>query len=505
MTSQMAMSAEQVTAYEVEFLGALIHAASDNPQNPVKDEDQRRAWVAMECVEPQMFSERDLGKIYELVRDMFVEGKPIDPTSLSTAISTLEDDEGGEVAERYVASVLDAIFTSGQLEDRTEVVIREWRRRSFADLCSKAVQALRGSHGEDGGARLAGVMSMRLIELYAGSGRSKGSQYPSGEEVVEKLRSRALDPEETGVRFPWPKLEALCGPMIPGEVVGVTAYSNQGKSVFGANMFWALVRAGVPCIAFPTEMMFQWVERGVAAMAGVSQWRAEKRRWKGTEGEYELEKYLEELEQLKGKDNWRIVARADISPAEIVMAVRILRKKWPSRTVVFFVDHLHRLNYGGEKPDEKIGEATRMIRNLAQEDEGLIPVVMYQPKKPEGGKEPYGPIGGHRIRGHSEVWNELDIHLSPWRAVVETVVDQDDKTIMGTVKAKLNRAGLPLIKKPTQLMEGRKWDDEHFHTKIDKRRTGGVGPNVVLRFDALSGRIWEPVPEEEEQRMFGVD
>src|SRR5690606_41073352 len=46
-------------------------------------------------------------------------------------------------------------------------------------------------------------------------------------------------------------------------------------------------------------------------------------------------------------------------------------------------------------------------------------LLLFQPRKPEGGANTYRPIAGYQIRGDSAVWNELDVHLSPYRTWVK--------------------------------------------------------------------------------------
>jgi hypothetical protein len=130
-----------------------------------------------------------------------------------------------------------------------------------------------------------------------------------------------------------------------------------------------------------------------------------------------------------------------------------------------------------------------MLRNLAMQED-LIFVLVYQPRKPDVGKEPYGPISGDKIRGHSSVWNELNYHLSPFRVWVETMGNAS--TSWGTPKARVEPgAGRPKMAAPDPLAQDIKLDDEHFWIKIDKRRVGGEGPLVLLEMQPEWGRIYE--------------
>lgn len=478
---------EMLFRYEIEFVGGLLVAATATAgRDSEKEEKDAAAWQAIESVDPEMITDPTVREIYDALRGRFVEGIAIDPTQILEDIGGLRDPEKLEI----FGAVQEAGFWH-VLQGRGEILIREHRRREFKVLLHKADEALGDKHGRDGGMKLAQRLSMKLMELW-GSAQAGSARYHDAQSVVEELKRRATSEDRQGVAFPWPKLEKHAGPVIPGDdCLGISAYSNAGKSTVAANLFWLWVKRGIPCIAFPTEMALQWVERGVAALSDVSQWRAEKRRWGGDQGEAELLAYMEQLEEIeKWGDRFSVVARGNISPVEIVTAVRILRKRWPGQPVAFFVDHMHRLDYGSETADDKAGEATRMFRNLAMEDGNLIPVLLYQPRKPGQGGNRYSPIAGHEIRGHSEIWNELSIHLSPHRAFVETYVDQTNA--WGTRKTKVDPEGRPKVARPTKDDRlDRKLDDEHAYIKIDKRRVGGEGPTCVLGFKGPSGQVYE--------------
>jgi hypothetical protein len=115
--------------------------------------------------------------------------------------------------------------------------------------------------------------------------------------------------------------------------------------------------------------------------------------------------------------------------------------------------------------------------------------MLFQPRKPAAGTTQYGPIAGHQIRGHSSIWNELDVHISPFRMWVKTN-EQLGRTHWGTVACDYEQ-GKPMPKLAKPESDGAKLDDEHVYIKIDKRRVGGEGPTVMLHFDAPSGAVYE--------------
>ena len=486
----------EVAIFEGEFVGALL-ACLDAKDRTLGDRERKWVMDALDTVKPEALLDPSLRAMYEMVSQRFVTGEPVDDTTVLSEVGALTEVHPDAMVV-YAELVLPGM-TAALLPDRARIVVREWKRREFAGLVGKAADALDTGHREDGGRRLAQAMSMRLLELWAGDGGKGGAGYESPDQVVDKLAERAAQGLHgmQGVPLPWPKLNKVAGPLIPGDVVGISAYSNAGKSQLAACMFDLWVGRGQPVIAFPTEMSLQWLERAVASGAGVEQWRAEKRLWKGADEQYE--RYQKALEEMRAQKHfWQVVSRPNITPAEIVTATRVLRRQWPGQPVVVMVDHMHRLDYGGEDPNKVVGAATKLLHNVAMQDEaeglgGLIFVLLYQPRKPDQGKGHHGPIAGHQIRGDSQVWNELTIHLSPFRVWVETHL-QGFLTPWGTPKAKLAPGQeVPKLVQPKQGATDRKLDDERFWTKVDKRRTGGEGPTVVLEYDPRWGRIYEVV------------
>jgi replicative DNA helicase len=434
------------------------------------DRDRSYAWEAMAAVTPEMLESESMRVLYDNLRVRFSEGETTELTIV------LQD-----VAEHFdydtLFDVLEAASVPPTLNDYAKVVVKSAHEREFGKLCSTALDYLAGGKVKDGGKAAAEKMALRLMSIYTSGEGTHG--FKTRDQVVREARDRAAN-DAYGVTVPWSKLENECGPWIPGELIGVTAYSGGGKSTFAGNLFSGFIDAGVPCIPFSTEMGSQWMDRVVAARARVEQWRAEKQRWSGAHDQ--REKFIEAYEAMRNME-WLMVERMDISPAEMATAIRVLRKRWDGPVVVL-VDHMHRLRYDDEA-DKEAGKATLMLKNLTK-DLGIVTVALFQPRKPENGAL-YGPVAGHQIRGHSMIWNELDVHLAPFRAWVKTNTEHG-LTPWGTVCCDYEGDKVKFAKPDS---DGSKLDDEHVYIKVDKRRVGGEGPVVCLNYDKPSGRIYE--------------
>lgn len=452
---------------EATFLSQFWYAAEDGAAVAVK---------AQALIAPDMFADERLAVVYRIVSHRFALGEPI---GLREAWADLVEAGATDAA----AEVLDAPATYQSLMYHAERVVEGWQARKQIALLRLGLEEAEKSAAKPGRARkVAEALSMRLLETFASNSDQKRPQ--TRNELLDDQLDRMAREDDPGLTLPWPKMEAACGPWIPGEVVGITGYSGTGKSTFAANLAMGFARRGTPVIVFPMEMREEWVARSLCAESRVPQWIAEKGLWKKATPEQRAA-YAEKVEEMRSWP-WEVVNRARVSPMEILASVRTLRRNWPNKPVVVLVDHMHRLDYGKEEPDYAAGPATQILKNFAS-DEGVVMVLLYQPKKPEGDAALYAPIHASRIRGHSSVWNELNVHLSIFRSFVERA--PFGRTPWGDPAGATWEDGSPKITKP--FADGAQVDDEHVYLKPDKRRVGGEGPSFWLHIDKPSGQICE--------------
>lgn len=460
--------------HEWEFVGQFWIAAEKG--NPV-------AHKAHALVAPQMIEDKHLSMIYGVLTHRFAAGE-----LLSGADLWAEFNKAG--TQDTATTLLDATLGVVDILKRADKVLESYRARRQIDLLKLGVeQAERSLEDPARAKRVAERLSMALLDVFAGD--TGNSRPQTRDELIEDQLDRMTRAEDRGITLPWPRMDEACGPWMPGDLIGVTGYSGSGKSTVTANLAMGAARRGVPVIVFPTEMREQWVSRCAAAEARVPQWIAEKGLWsKATD--IQKASYRKALERMR-EWPWEVVNRSNVTPAELVSAVRTLRRKWKGERVLVVVDHMHRLDYGSEEADAEAGKATRMLKNFATDDpDGLTFVLLYQPKKPEGDHAIYQPIHANRIRGHSMIWNELDVHLSVFRSWVEKGVGFTEwQEPCGLVRPD----GRPAVAKP--YAEGAQLDTEHVYLKPDKRRVGGEGSTFYLNIHAPSGQIYEHYNERE--------
>lgn len=457
--------------HEIQFVGQYWHAA---------EHDDRVAWKAQALVDPTMFESDALASLYNLVNARHVAGKPLEyGPDFAADIS-----EAG--ATHAAAQVSDTWYHHHTLMHFAGCIVQAWRARRQVTLIQGGLSDAKRAAAEnpEDARRVAEKLSMRLLDAFAGDPSEERPQ--SRDELVDDQIDRIDREAETGVTLPWPKLQDACGPWMPGDVVGLTGFSGSGKSTVSANLAMQIARRGTPVIVFPTEMCEQWLTRAACALSRFPQHLAEKGLYRQATPQQRtfLRTALEEMREYP----WEMVNRPNVTPAEILAAIRVLRRQWKGRTVVVVIDHMHRLDYGAEEADKEAGKATRALKNFAKEDrDGLVFLCLYQPKKPEQDSAMYQPVYASRIRGHSSVWNELDVHLSVYRTWGER--SPYGRTEWGDDAVNLRGDGSPAIARP--FSEGAVLNTEHTFLKPDKRRVGGEGPPLWLNIHKPSGQVFE--------------
>jgi hypothetical protein len=445
---------------------------------------EREAADAMRLVVPDYLEHTQLGSLYALLAGRYAAGKPLPEAEAIQSLAVPRSAVAMEVWRAVVdyADTYVVRSSAGDLVRYGEIICQHWQaRRQVAVLRDALERADRALEKPE----IAKDVGRQTLQALTALFTARGQPHRSRAEILEMLASE--QPVEEQIVLPWRRLERECGPWVAGDLIGLSGYSGTGKSSFAAALAFELASRGTPVIAFSTEMRERWVARALAARAGVRQFVAEKRQWnKATEEEKRAWRGV--IEEAKDWP-WEVVAVGSVTVEDIVIRARSIRRFWPGQTVLVVVDHMHRLDYGREEANKMVGRATKTIRDAAAEDVygGLVFLLLYQPRKPEDIEMLYRPAAAYQIRGDSTVWNELDVHLSPFRAWVKTTPYQ--KNAWGTPKTSTDWEGNPVMAKPNG--DGAKLDDEHIYVKIDKRRIGGEGPVIWLDFDYPTGRIFE--------------
>lgn len=462
-----------------------------------KDEDLARI---AQHIKPAMLESNLLGVAYRIISTTHSAGKPLDDQMFN--VTFMQEMQRADPKNGLAAA--DALVEDSHLGGRSirsyaARVLLTWRNRETVRILKDAAETLEAlTDSADGKvAKEADAVATRIYLLHSKQGLETDKQIPVTRGEFTQAELAKLDQGEpkhgTRINLGYSKLTDQMGDLLPGDVMGICAYSNGGKSLLDSNLARNFAIRRYPQIFFPTEMQARWLSRMYASHAKVNQYYAEREAWhEATEAERDAYRLaVLDLEQCP----WEIVNQPEISVDEIIARATVLRRKFAGQPVVVHVDHMHRLNYGSKEANLEVGAATRKLANWARSDTdgGIILVLLYQPRKPIDEMELYKPVDPYQVRGTSEVWNEVDYYLSPYRRWVKVVEGHEKnpqlRTPWGTPRCVYTSKGVPEFTKPNE--SGSKLDDEHVYIKIGKRRVGGEGPTVMLNIDGPTGHIYE--------------
>jgi replicative DNA helicase len=400
--------------------------------------------------------------------------------------------ETAAMAEVGGSAHIEAVLALSSREDAFQShlskLAEKYAAREVAKVGEGILKAITGKHKPQA------IIERAVARLSAVASLATSRQGMSTrEEFIANERANMDRGPDTGVPMPYEKVSQFTGDLVPGDAVGVPGYSNSGKTLFVANLarYWAI--RGYPSIWFPTESQEKFLSRVAAAHARIPQIYPERNAWHQASPSERAayESALDDLSQCP----WGIVPQRMITPQEIIAQANARRREYDGQPVIVVVDHMHRLNYGGENPAFAVPKATQDLRNWAGDDRhgGIILVMLYQPKKPDLDVSVYKPVSGYGISGSGLTMAELDLIISPYRRWVKTSSEWKHnpyhRTAWGTARGLTLNDGRPDFAKPEA--DDAKVDDEHVYLKIGKRRTGGEGPTVMLNIDAPSGHIYQ--------------
>jgi len=225
--------------------------------------------------------------------------------------------------------------------------------------------------------------------------------------AAQLLTSRDLG---TGVRWAWPTLDDLVGPMLPGDLVVVGALMGNGKTSLLLSQMDALAAAETPTLYLPLEIdpalcRLRWAAwklnldvRRVVRQEWDQLPRGAKAAIHDTLTEQESVPWMHfappKRLSLSGLKQWCVWAQAEYG-ARVVL-----------------VDHLHRLESGGSAVDRRVTvtDMVRLLKDLAR-DLGLVVLCAAQLNRSAD------PIDGYlaptlaRLKESAAIGEEADVVL----------------------------------------------------------------------------------------------
>lgn len=260
---------------------------------------------------------------------------------------------------------------------------------------------------------------------------SYNHEMPDAEDLVDQQTGDAIQELRENTRgypcFPWPTLDAVTGPMCPGDLIMVAARTGNGKSLFLQNLFDALVVKGLAGLYVGLEQGPSTLRRKWACI------RADVRPslvMATKEHEYGTHEYLRAMDLVEKQIAWQ---RSEMRKLAHFSAARRINAKglkaWTDWAVerdcrFVMIDHIDRVQHGdGSNSFHELSETVRLAKELAVEHR-IVMLVASQVGRPSDALEQFMPPSLHNMRGAGTKEEEADAVLGVYRPLKKSATQQ---------------------------------------------------------------------------------
>lgn len=329
--------------------------------------DPRVMDIIADRVQPRMFYRQAHQWIFEALLEMYRRGTAIDPVLLKgelEKVNRLEDCGGLS----YIAKLGDGIPRSTNVGFYAKVLKEKSAARDVITLCN---QLLEQAYGGDGDVvALVERAERGLLEI---SGNAVPGEPVSSADLVRELWPVIQGLAESkrpamGIPTGFPRLDGMTRGLQPGALVVVAARPSSGKTTLASQIVLHAAREHV-VLYFSVEMgRGEQGLRIVAHLAGIDGHRMQF----GSLTMFDQEQIGPAMAHLSELKMW-IDDSTRLSALQIRSRARRLKTRHGLGLIV--IDYLSLLQLGaGDRHDLRIGETTRLLKELARELS--VPVVL---------------------------------------------------------------------------------------------------------------------------------
>lgn len=305
-------------------------------------------------------------------------------------------------------------------------------------------------------------------------------QTPDALAAVQTQGALALLSRDTAqaVRWNWPDVHQLVGPMYPGDLIVVGALSGSGKTTLMRNQADAWEQAGVSVLYLPLEvdaevMRLQWA----AQRCGFPLPAVMRNEWHRLP-EGAREELAGALDDLSTSRCLHFVPDRRVTVGSLARWIAWGREHVHARLVV--IDHFHRMSFGqgGDGYRIAVTEAARHLKDTAREH-GVTIVATAQLNRTTDPLDPFRPPTPARIKESAGLMEEADVLLMLSRVLKATVSPAELKELG------LGRIDEQQIADPTAM-----------RVTCRKHRLDATVWNKSARLVVRDGRVWSVTTRE---------
>ena len=366
----------------------------------------------LEMLEPPMFTDALLGKMFYELKEAYKQGKVGDIAYLEQVIT----DYPKEILQNELLEIAQASPLGFEAVTDAKTLVKDYQARQVNKILETA--DVKGSNVEGKIDEL--VTSLNQISRSEANGKSLS-------EIAEAHKTNCFVPKEEGITIGLTMLDADLGGLERGDLITIGARPAVGKTAFSLQIGDHMAGTGKKVLMFNLEMTEEQIyQRMVARKSGIPLYRIRTAQ-KFMNDEEEI-RFSQANEELAAEKNFVIV-----TGGQTVSDIRKTAKTQKPDVVI--VDYLQLIKaesyYKGNRYAE-VGQISHDLKAVAR-DLNIPVIVLTQLNRKSEGREDKEPTMGE-IRESGDIEQDASVILLMWNN------DKDDYTKKG-VKLEKNRQG----------------------------------------------------------------
>ena len=325
--------------------------------------DVRAVDSALEILTGEDFYAKSNGIVFDAMREIHAQGRPIDPVTLSAKLK--EKDVPDELmGTDHAKELLESVPTSANVKYYAQIVHDKAVMRRLIRCCEDIA-----SDCYSGSESLSAIMEKTEKEIFALLRSGKNADFvPIAEIVISALakieQAAKAKGSVTGLSTGFTDLDIMTAGLQPSDFILVAARPSMGKTAFALSLLdYVVCRKNQSAVIFSLEMSNeQLVNRLLAMEAHID---AQKIR-SGSLADEEWESLMESAEVIGGS-KLIIDDTPGLSATELRSKCRKYKLEYDISLIV--VDYIQLMSSGGriESRQQEISDISRALKSLARE------------------------------------------------------------------------------------------------------------------------------------------
>jgi len=378
-----------------------------------------------DMIEPEDFYKGSHAIVYEAIKELYSQHKPIDLVSLANLLKDKNkiDSIGGR---SFLAQLSNAVATSSHIEHYAEIVKNKATLRRLLGVANRLVEL---GYKED--SDIAAILDEAEGTLFGVSQNHLKNIF----EPIDRLLNDAFDRIDDlhkqsgkmrGIPTGFHDLDKLLSGLQKSDLIILAARPSVGKTAFALDLArQAAIQSKIPVGLFSLEMgKEQLVDRMLCAQANINLWKMRTGNLSDKEGDNDFSKLGEAMGQLSEAPIF-IDDTANASIMDIRAKARRLQMEHGLGLIV--IDYLQLMEGRGRNSDNRVQEVSEITRGLKQIARELdVPVLaLSQLARAVEQTKPAIPKLSH-LRESGSIEQDADIVMFIYRKAADRNYNRED-------------------------------------------------------------------------------